>query len=216
MKTHRILGIAVTGRRIAIAMLLLMVSVALITLAPSRVHLYATTGPAVPDDYGFAGPAYFFSVDEAKIDADKILDLDGSLWEWTGVRLKLVFVRSGVAQSDECQIGMGTKYGHLTTLFSATTWRGVALGRVNTTQGSFAFLGSCGMPGGGKWPTHAPCRPAKVKKGYDRNIKWSSKEIVYVEGNEKPVVFPGMSLEEICTRNNRGEYLVVIASLRSP
>ena len=42
---------------------------------------------------------------------------------------------------------------------------------------------------------------------------WSKKEIIYVEGGEEPSVSPGMSLEEFCGKNNRGEYLVVIASL---
>jgi hypothetical protein len=110
---------------------------------------------------------------------------------------------------------MGTNSGRLDhPFFRYHMHAKVALGRANSRQGSFAFLGTCGMPGGGKGPTHAPSQPAKVKRGYDRNLAWWKKEIIYVEGGEDPIVFPGMSLEEFCDKNNRGEYLVVAASLQ--
>jgi hypothetical protein len=67
---------------------------------------------------------------------------------------------------------------------------------------------------GTKGPTHAPSKPGAVRKGYDRTITWSREEIVYVEGDREPIVSPRMPLGEFCRRNNTGEYLVVIASLR--
>ena len=91
----------------------------------------------------------------------------------------------------------------------------VVLAKANTKSGSFAALGNYAAPTSGSvGPTRAPCQPAKVKRGYDTNLAWSKKEIIYVEGSDEPVVSPGMSLDKLCNQNRDGGYLVVIASLR--
>jgi hypothetical protein len=219
MITHKILGIAAMWRCSVIAIPVLMAFIALATFAPSRVYFHTTHGPLSQDEREDCSrfAVFFPGVKETEIEVTKIADLDGSLWEWTGARLDLVFVRSGVAQCDECQELIGTSGGRLDhPFFRYRMSPHVVLARANIMKyGRFAVLGSFGGPtSGSKGPTHAPSQPARVKRGYDRNITWSKKEIVYVEGGEEPVVYPGMSLEEFCNRNDRGEYLVVIASLR--
>ena len=214
MITHIFLVAAVRWRRLGIVLVFLTMSIVLVIVAPSRVHIHTTTGPVLLHEYGFDSAATFLGVSEAEIGTKKIAVMDGSLWEWTGVRLDLAFIQSGVVQ-DKCNVMMGTNSGRLDHPFFCYQLHGhVALGKANTTQGSFAFLGSYGVPGGGKSPTHAPKQPAKAKRGYDRDIAWSQREIVYVEGSEEPVVHQNMSFEEFCNRNNSGEYLVVIASLQ--
>jgi hypothetical protein len=213
MKTHRMLGIAVTWRRAAIAILLLVAFIALATYAPSRVHVQPATGPVPLRRFGFDSAATFLGVKEAEIEAKIIATVTGSLWEWTGVRMQLFFIRSGVPQGDKCRVGMGTNSGRLDHPFYRYRMNArVALGRAYTKQGSFAFLESSAS-GGSVGPTHAPGQPAKVTRGYERNLAWSRREIVYVEGSEEPTISPGMSLEEFCNENNRGEFLVVIAWL---
>jgi hypothetical protein len=215
MKTRRILGIAVTWQRVAFALVLAIACVAFFIFAPSRVRLQAANGPVSLGNFGFDSAAYFLGVKEAELERREIAVVDGSLWEWTGVRLELIFIRSGVAQGNECGESFGTNNGRLDhPLFRYRMHAQVALGRAYTKQGCFAFLGQYGMPGGGKGPTQAPCHSARVKRSYDRNLVWWKKEIIYVEGDAEPVISPGMSLEEFCKKNGRGEFLVVIASLR--
>jgi hypothetical protein len=159
--------------------------------------------------------AHYFGVNETEIDAEVVAHAGGSLWEWTDLRLQLVFVQSGVVASGDCAASLGTNGGRLDhPFFRYPMHARVGLARAYTKHGAYAFISTRGMPGGATGPTHAPSQPAKVKRGFDRDITWLSKEIVYVEGGDEPLVTPGMSLQEFCEKNNTGDYLVVIASLR--
>jgi len=216
MAMHNVVGVKVTWRCAAALILSLMVLIALI-LARSRVYVHATVGPPSQHEREMLKFAQWFpGTIETEIEATKIAELNASLWENTGVLLDLVFVHSGVAQYDlECQEGVGTSTSRLHYRFFRYRMTPVlVLARANTKEGCFAVLKSLGGPrSGGKGPTRAPSEKPQVKMAYDRTITWPGKEIVYVEGSEVPIVFPGMSLKEFCERNSKGEYLVVVASL---
>ncbi len=164
MKTHKMLGIAVTWRRAAVALLLLMAFIALATYAPSRVQVQPATGPVPLRGVGFDSWAGVLGVKETEIEASIIATASGGLWESTGVGMQLFFIRSGVPRGDECRLGMGTNSGRLDHSFFCYRMNArVALGRAYTKQGSFAFLGS-GTSGGSVGPTHAPASPQKSKE----------------------------------------------------
>ena len=220
MKTRKALGTGVVWRRAAITLLLLMLSSAVAAfLLQSRVHMRASTNvPPKHSTGSFPRFAPFFpGTREEEIDVREIAQFDGSLWESTGVRLDLIFIRSGVVvERDRCSLLIGTSGSRLDHPLFRYQMRGhVVLGRAEMSDGAFAALGAHGGPSGGaKGPTRAPREAGKVRRGYDRTILRSRKEIIYVEGDEEPSVFPGMSLDEFCRKNNRGEYLVVVASLQ--
>jgi hypothetical protein len=174
-------------------------------------------GSAAAHKFGFDTAASMLGLDGSAIDARTIAELDGTLWEWTGVSLELIFVRSGAPQPGEGRVGMGTNEGRLDRWFFRYRLRAtVAIATVDGATGSFAMLGAYGMPGGGRWPTRAPSHRAVVRRSYDRNINWRSKEIIYVEGCQEPSVWAGMSLATFCAENKKkGDFMVVVASLRS-
>jgi hypothetical protein len=215
---YKVLGIAVTWRRAVVVLLLLIVLVALIKFAPSEVSVRSTIVPVSPERREELELARWFpGVAEADLEVTEIARLEGSLWEWTGVALDLVFVQSGVAGDVECTRAICTSGAQLDhPYFRYHMSPQLVLAKAYAEYGTFAALQSWGGPvSGGKGPTEATSAPARVKRGYDRCLRWWRKEIIYVEGGEEPIVSPGMSLEEFCKKNSKGEYLVVIASLES-
>jgi hypothetical protein len=215
-----VIGIAFTWRRIAALLLLLSAFTTLAVFAPSRVSIRASIGAVSRQNREVNGAlesaAAFLNVSASTIEPTKIADVRGSLWEWTGVGAELFYVRSGVAVGDRCRVGVGTNSGRLDHPFYRYSMSPhLVLARVSTKSDSFAFIDCYGGPGGGSvGPTHAPRQPAKARRGFDRDLVWSRREIIYVEGSQEPIVTPGMSLEEFCKQNSVGEYLVVVASLR--
>ena len=148
MTTHSILNIGTAWRCIVLAMLPLMVLTALVTLAPSQVCFHPASGPLSQGErrnFGLHFAGFFPGMKETEIEVTKISSLDGSLWEWTGVRLDLIHIRSGVAQPAECWERMATNGGRRDHPFYRYWMRPhIVLGEANTKCGCLAVLGSYG------------------------------------------------------------------------
>jgi hypothetical protein len=208
--------IRLSWRCVAVVALLLAGTAVIVLVAPSRVRVRAAAGGVPQNVRGQLELECFFpGVEEVQITVTKIAELEGSLWQWTSVAAELVSIRSGIVQPDGCGTVLGTNSSRLDNQFFRYSMHPhIVLARADTKRGGLVTLASYGAPAGGsKGPLEWRSVCARVIRSYDRMLGWSKKEIIYVEGDNEPMVHPGMSLSEFCDKNNKGEYLVVIASL---
>jgi hypothetical protein len=109
-----VLAITFTWRRVAVLLLLLGAIIAMFIFAPSRVYVHSAIGPLAQRDSDRVDLVSFFpKVNASQVNATKIADISGSLWEWTGVTTELFYIRSGAAVGDRCRVGMGTSSSRL-------------------------------------------------------------------------------------------------------
>ena len=147
-----------------IALLLLVVGAFLLICAPSTVHVKPANGSAAAHKFGFETQASMLGLDGSAIDARTIAELDGTLWEWTGVSLELIFVRSGALQPDECRVGMGTNGGRLDRWFFRYRLRRASrLRRLTGRRAASRFSGRTACQGAAGGP-HAPEPPRSCEE----------------------------------------------------
>jgi hypothetical protein len=182
----------------------------------SSIETTRPTGPpTAPEDYlGVANVAKEFHLLPNQIAVYPIAAVNGALWEWTNVNCELYLICSGRTQG-VCSVGMGTSSGRLDHLWLRYRLRTtVAVCSLMVADTRLAFLTCKGAPSAvGASEIVMPEWQPSVRRNYDRRIRLWTKEIIYVEGNNEPLVYPGMSIHEFCDKNN-GDFLVVVASLQ--
>jgi hypothetical protein len=151
-----------------------------------------------------------------------ICTIEGTLCPGTGVDAGLYLVSAGVSRDPRVRAtGLAIRVtlahldGDLLGRHSIHPQLAICHVTGTPTVGDVTFLACRSAPssvGTGDLPT--PGWRGAVRRKYSRVVSGWKKEIVYVEGNEEPSVYPGMSLDSFCQENkNRGDFLVVIVSL---
>ena len=207
-------GVLRRWRWLAVVAAALAAVVLLFGLSPSRVRARRpAASSATAGDYSSVGPiAEILRVCPEQVEVHTVAVAEGSLWRWSCLRLEMRRVDGGVVSGCyAARVGMSAACIDSGVRYKMRT--PVAVCKARTARGQVVFLAAEGRTvTGGGCPMGVLFSPG-FRETYERDIAWYRSEIVYVEGDNAPVVRPSMSVGEFARRNSAGHFLVVEASI---
>jgi hypothetical protein len=182
-------------------------------IGASRIEVRAPTdiGSKVEEYPSLTHTLELYKVHDSECTVRNVAEIDGILLNQTNIKAELFLVRHG-ASKGSCGITIGKSSANLGSIISYRMHASLAVYDMNTPFGTITSLTAKHKLSSVGSGTIGPCDELlSVKKLFNRSLRMYQKEIVYIEGTDEPVVYPGMSLKTFID-NNKGEYLVLIVS----